>query len=158
MHCLSDFSKSFNNITLDQKKGFPCGSDGKESAGNAGDLGSIPGSGRSPGERNGYPLQYSCLENSMERGAWKATVHGAAKSLTWLSTQFIIYLAEFFLSFGILYLPCMLRDLSLRHMDSLVVAHGLSGSVACGILVPQLGIEPTSPALQGGFFNHWTTR
>ena len=61
-------------------KGFPGGSVGKESACNAGDPDLIPGSGRSPGERNGYPLQYSCLENSMERSTWKATVHGAAKS------------------------------------------------------------------------------
>ena len=51
---------------------FPGGSDGKESAYNAGDLGSIPGLGRSPGEGNGYPLQYSCLENSRNRGAWPA--------------------------------------------------------------------------------------
>ena len=50
--------------------GFPGGSDGKASACNAGDLGSIPESGRSPGEGNGNPLQYSCLENSMDRGAW----------------------------------------------------------------------------------------
>ena len=50
--------------------GFPGGSDGKESACSAGDPGSIPGPGRSPGERNGYPLQYSCLENPMERGGW----------------------------------------------------------------------------------------
>ena len=49
--------------------GFPSGSDGKESACNAGDEGSIPGSGRSPGEGNGYPLQYSCLENPTDRGA-----------------------------------------------------------------------------------------
>ena len=55
------------------------GSDGKESAHNAGDPGSIPGLERSPGEGNGYPLQYSCLKNSMDRGAWWATVHGAAK-------------------------------------------------------------------------------
>ena len=48
------------------------GSDSKESSGNVGDPGSIPGSGRSPGERNGNPLQYSCLENSMDRGAWRA--------------------------------------------------------------------------------------
>ena len=53
-----------------------------ESAYNAGDLGLIPGLGRSPGEGNGYPLQYSGLENSMDRGAWQATVHGVAKSLT----------------------------------------------------------------------------
>ena len=51
-------------------KGFPGGSDGKASACNAGDLGLIPGSGRSPGEGNGNPLQYSYLENSMDRGAW----------------------------------------------------------------------------------------
>ena len=50
--------------------GFPGGSDGKESACNAGDLGSIPGSGRSPGEGNGNPLQYSFLENPMKGGAW----------------------------------------------------------------------------------------
>ena len=49
---------------------------------NAGDLGSIPGSGRPSGVGNGYPLQYSCLENSMDRGVWQATVHGVAKSQT----------------------------------------------------------------------------
>ena len=55
---------------------FPGGSDGKESTCKAGDPGSIPGSGRSSGEGNGYPIQYSCLENSMDRGAWHAMVHG----------------------------------------------------------------------------------
>ena len=64
--------------------GFPGGSDGKESACNAGDQGSILGFRRSPEERNGYPLQYSCLENSMDRGAWYSTVHGVAKSQTQL--------------------------------------------------------------------------
>ena len=59
--------------------GFPYSSVGKESACNAGDLGLIPGLGRSPGEGNGNPLQYSCLENLMERGAWRATVHGVAR-------------------------------------------------------------------------------
>ena len=62
--------------------GFPCGSAGKESTCNTGDLGSIPGLGRSPGEGKGYPLQYSCLENSMDRGAWWATVQGIAKNQT----------------------------------------------------------------------------
>ena len=71
---------------------FPGGSDGKASAYNAGDPGSIPGSGRSPGERNGNPLQYSCLESPMDGGAWLATVHGVAKSQTWLS-DFTIYLS-----------------------------------------------------------------
>ena len=64
---------------------FPGGSDGKASAYNAGDLGSIPGSGRSPGEGNRTPLQYSWLENPMDGEAWWTTVHGVAKSRTWLS-------------------------------------------------------------------------
>ena len=64
---------------------FPGGSEVKASACKVGDLGSIPGLGRSPGERNGNPLQYSCLENPMDRGAWWATVHGVAKSQTQLS-------------------------------------------------------------------------
>ena len=75
----------------DDSKYYPCvlckqcamvfrgGSDAKESACSAAGPGLIPGSGRSPGERNGYPLQYSCLENPMDRGAWRATVHGVAK-------------------------------------------------------------------------------
>ena len=61
---------------------FPGGSEGKESACNAGDMGSIPRSGRSPGEGHGNPFQYSCLENPMDRGAWWATVHGVAKNQT----------------------------------------------------------------------------
>ena len=64
---------------------FPGGSDSKASAYNAGDPGSIPGSGRYPGEGNGNSLQYSCLENPMDRGAWLATVHGITKSRTRLS-------------------------------------------------------------------------
>ena len=64
---------------------FPGSSDGKNSACNAGDPGLIPGSGRSPGEGNGNPLQYYCLENLMGSGAWWATVHGVAKSQTRLS-------------------------------------------------------------------------
>ena len=64
--------------------GFPGGSDGKEPACDAGDLDSIPGSGRFPEEGKGYPLQYSCLENPMERGAWRAIVHGVANSRTHL--------------------------------------------------------------------------
>ena len=61
-------------------KSFPGGSNGKESACNVEDLGSIPGSRRSPGEGNGYLLQYSGLENSMDRGAWQLPVHGVVKS------------------------------------------------------------------------------
>ena len=71
-----------NFFFFNGSKGFPSGLDGKEFAYNVGDPGLIPGSGRSPGEGNGYLLQYSCLENSMDRGAWWATVHGVAKSWT----------------------------------------------------------------------------
>ena len=67
-----------NIIILDM--GFPGGSDGKESACNAGDLDSIPELRRSPREGNGNPLQYSCLENSLDREAWQAIVHGVSKS------------------------------------------------------------------------------
>ena len=66
-----------------QSKDFPDGSDSKVSVCNARDPGSIPGSGRSPGEGKGNPLRYYCLENPMDRGAWEATVHGVTKSLTW---------------------------------------------------------------------------
>ena len=69
-------------------KGFPNGSVGKESACNAGDTGDaglIPGSGKSPGGGNDNPLQYPCLENPMDRGAWQDTVHGITKSRTRLS-------------------------------------------------------------------------
>ena len=66
----------------------------KASACNAGDLSSIPGSGRSPGEGNGNPLQYSCLENPMDGGAWWATVHGVAKSRTRLSNFTSLHLTS----------------------------------------------------------------
>ena len=69
-------------MVLSRAKGFLGGSDGKESACNVGDPGLIPTSGRSPEEGNAYPLQYSCLENPMDRGAWQATVHGVKKSQT----------------------------------------------------------------------------
>ena len=77
------FSLFKPEYTLDL--GFPGGSDGEESTCNAGDLGSIPGSGISPEEGNGNSLQESCLKNPMDRRAWWATVHGVAKSWTRLS-------------------------------------------------------------------------
>ena len=72
-------------IVCISKSSFPGGSDGKASAYNVGDPGSVPGLGRSPGEGNGKPLQYSCLENPMYGGAWEATVHVVTKSWTRLS-------------------------------------------------------------------------
>ena len=70
-----------------QSQGSPDGSDSKEFVCSEGDLDLMPGSERSPGKENGYPLQYSCLENPMDRGAWQAIVHGAVKSQTPLSDQ-----------------------------------------------------------------------
>ena len=69
----------YTYVCIYMKKAFLGGSDGKASAYNAGDLGSIPGSGRSPGEGNSKALQYSCLENPMDQGACGATVCGAAE-------------------------------------------------------------------------------
>ena len=77
---INSIPKPFLSMIL----GFPGGSGSKEPACNAGDVGLIPELGRSHGERNSYPFQYSDLENSMERGAWQATVHGVTKSLTQL--------------------------------------------------------------------------
>ena len=89
---LPQFPISFLSVSLSRdpvitsdlldNQGFPGSSDGKESTCNVGHLGSISGLGRSPEEGHGNPFQYSCLENPMERGAWRATVHGVAKSLT----------------------------------------------------------------------------
>ena len=79
------------------QKNFAGGSDGKASAYSVGDLGSIPGLGRSPGEGSGNPLQCSGLENPMGGGAWSATVHGIAKSQTQLS-NFTFTLPQNFLS------------------------------------------------------------
>ena len=75
---------------------FPGGSDGKASACSAGDLGSIPGLGRSPGGGHGNPLQYSCLENLMDRGAWWATVHRITQRQTWLKQLSMHYGTELY--------------------------------------------------------------
>ena len=78
---VSGFLKNiyFNLYIFNWSMGFTGGSNGKESACSSGDLGSVRGSGRSPGEGNGNPLRYSCLENSRDRGAWRAIVHGSQR-------------------------------------------------------------------------------
>ena len=83
-HQGEDKPKSINQLIDNNEKyvDSPGGSDGKEFTCNTGDLDSIPGWGRSPGEGNGNPLQYSCLENPKDRGAWQATVHGVITSRT----------------------------------------------------------------------------
>ena len=84
-HTFRKQPRHHRHLGLGPSLSFPSGSDGKESACNTGDPGSIPGLGRSPGEGNGNPLQYACLENPMDRRAWRATVHGVAKSQTQVS-------------------------------------------------------------------------
>ena len=83
------YNRSFLVIHFMDSRWFPGASDGKESVYNEGDPGSIPVSGRSLGEGNGDPCQFSCLENSKDRGAWKAIVQGIVKSRTQLSDQHI---------------------------------------------------------------------
>ena len=78
----------WNKFTVVLNLGFPSGLDSKESISSWGDLGSIPGLGRSPEEGKGYPLQYSCLENPMDGRAWKAVVHGVAEGQTRLHFHF----------------------------------------------------------------------
>ena len=82
-HAQIFYATEINHLFI--QRGFPDGSDGTVSACNAGELSSVPKLGRSPGGVNGNPLQYSCLENPMDRGAWQATVHGITKSWTRLS-------------------------------------------------------------------------
>ena len=97
MSFLKTLYKTFTLVILFRKQveellymslGFTSSSNGKESACNVGDLGSIPGLGRTPGERHGNPLQYSCLENSMDREAWPALVHGVSKNLTQVTKSY----------------------------------------------------------------------
>ena len=101
--CFIDYAKAFDCVDhsklwkilrdgITKPPDLAGSSDGKASAYNAGDLNSMPGSGRSPGERNGNPLQYSCLENPMDQGACWATVHRVAKSRTQLSNLTSLHL------------------------------------------------------------------
>ena len=138
---------------------------------NAGDLkgtSSISGSGRSPGEGNGNPLQYSCLENSMVRGTWWATVLGVSKSQTRLSRCWMMEKPSHqFLFSSIFHLFIYLFGCPCLHCStwtSLVAVHGLSGCdtwftccTICGILVPWPGLEPMS-VVEAQSPNHWTAK
>ena len=118
-------------LLIKHRWGFPGGSDGKESACNAGDLGAIPGLVRSPGEGNNNPLKYSCLENSMVRGAWRAAVCGVTKGPTFLS-DFHFTLAD------------------------LILCRNLQVQVICFVLVclhlPSLGSRECIADISGGCF------
>ena len=117
----------------ESERGFSRDADGKESAHNAGDLGSIPGSGRSPGEGNGYQLQYFCLANSMDKGAWWAIVHGVTK----------VHVGSYFPDWGSEPMPSAVQVWVLttgppKKYPILVCLH---------ILVHRVGWGPTSPWL-----------
>ena len=105
--------------------GCPGGSNGKASACSVGDLGSIPGSGRSSGEGNGNPLQYSCLENPMDGGALYATVHGVTKSRTQLSDFTFLHEDKTFKMYTFIflchecYLMCHLKGQSVKKIDEI---------------------------------------
>ena len=152
---------------------FLSGSVGKESAYNVGDLGLIPGLGRSPGRRSGNPLQYSCLENSMDRGAWRAIVHGVTKSWTRLCDGQFHFLKLFVppapLPMGFprqecwSELPCPPPgdvphpgiELGVPALQADCLPSEPPGH---GILIPRSGIEPMLPAVKTWSLNHWTTR
>ena len=104
----------YQHNTSPTSKGLPWWLNGKESAWQCKDMASIPGSGRSPREGNGNPLQYSCLGNPVDRGAWWATVHGVTKSLTWLTHTRILLPNQgaVVLSSGVLRPPVRARWLS----------------------------------------------
>ena len=135
--------------------GFPHSSVGKESACSAGDRGSILGLGRSPGEGNGNPLQYSCLENPMDKGAWQATVHGVARVGHDLVTKLLLFIYLFLTALG---LHCCVQACSepgllsgcrewLQSTCAAVVAHRLCCSAACAIY-PDQGSNLCTPHWQ----------
>ena len=137
--------------TVNLSRGFPGGSDGKQSACNAGDPGSIPGSGKSPGEGNGNPLQYSCLENPMGRGAWRATVHGVSESdkTEWLTCS----LSRFWCTELCLRLDWYFVKESTLMSSPGGPLHGLLGCLAHSWSFPQLCNEKQWPCLGQIRFN-----
>ena len=117
--------------------GFISGSDGKEYAYNAGGLGLSPGLGRSPGEGNGYPLQFSRLENSMDKGAWQVIVHGVTKSQTQLS-QFHTHTTNLY--WGFILSPFLVFVL-LMEPHFLLMGEACDQSVYCSLLAMGLSLR-----------------
>ena len=163
--------------------GFPVGSVVKNlsaNTGNTGDAGLIPGSGRSPRGGNGNPLQYSCLENSMDRGAWHTAVHGVTKSWTRLNSHacWLPYLCHFgVLSYLFIYLLLYLFvclaglscctwdlchvtwDLSLREWTVWLWRMDLFAPCSMACVISSLIRDQThSPCIAGWILTHWTTR
>ena len=133
----------FNNILFGIQKNFKIPGD-SESAYNAGDPGLIPGSGRSPGEGNGNPLQYSCLENSTERGAWGAIVHRAAKSQIQLSDWHFHFTLKF--QFSSVTQSCLtLCDPMNRSTPGLPVHHQLPEFTQTHVRRVSDAIQPSHP-------------
>ena len=100
---------------------FPSSSVAKESTCNSGDLSLIPGSGRFPGVGNGNPLQYSCLENSMDRGAWQAIIHGVTKIQTRLSTHTNIHIKATLVRLGTIDFIDLMYQLSYFYSKYIIV-------------------------------------
>ena len=144
---------------------LPCSSNSKESACNAGDLSLIPGSGRSSGEGNGNPLQYSCLENSTDSRAWWATVRGVTKSGTRLRNQatttlLLIESSSFYAhnlssTHVLLNLHCLYHSLG---WTFLALLNFWLSNTTCRILVSRPGIEPSPAAAEARSLNHWPPR
>ena len=130
---------------------FPDGSVVKNLPVNSGDTSLISGSGRSPGGENGNPLQHSCLENSMDRGAWQAVLHGVAKSQKWPST----HTHMLSLGWGLWALLCSTQTFLVMRASP-VVACGLSFPELCRVVVSQPGIPV--PCIVRQILIPWTTR
>ena len=142
------FQRDFILKEFHKSVGFPGGSDGKESACSVGDPGSIPGSGRSPGEGNGNPLQYSCLENPTDRRAWWATVHEVLKSQTRLSDFTYFHFTNLY--FLMQFYPKQISPNSVQVKDCLKLwkslacslfrqkqrKYGFPGAISCWKLLP----------------------
>ena len=145
--------------------GFPGGSDGKESACNAGDQGLIPVSGRSPGEANSNPPQYSCLETSMDRGAWRTTVHGGSKEsdmTEWLTPTLGVQNLHTLARMYCCCFSCSVMSKSLHPQGQEPTGSSVHSMLQarilrCRLLFPspgdptEPGIGPTSPAWQAVF-------